>query len=341
MVGAIGFEPMTPSMSPKCSTAELRARYIFRYHETLIVSRRFTKLFFLNTFKYTYFHENNKIMKNNSVINFENNLINSSLILSSPHSGNFYPDEFISLLNVELSELNQNEDSLVDELINGSLLFKNLILKAIWSRSVVDVNRAKTDFNFNDFEPPISDIIAKPSKYSRSGIGVIPTRSGINDKIYKSKLSGKKATRWINDAWKSYHETLSNILDRAYDQYGQYVLFDFHSMPSESDNIRNKVDIILGNCHGQSCDENVIDFLEKNLSAKGLKTRRNTPYSGGFITENYGDPKKNKHTIQIEINRSIYLDEKTRERNNNFENCKLVFCEMINEFEKNKNNLLG
>ena len=247
MVGAIGFEPMTPSMSPKCSTAELRARYIFRYHETLIVSRRFTKLFFLNTFKYTYFHENNKIMKNNSVINFENNLINSSLILSSPHSGNFYPDEFISLLNVELSELNQNEDSLVDELINGSLLFKNLILKAIWSRSVVDVNRAKTDFNFNDFEPPISDIIAKPSKYSRSGIGVIPTRSGINDKIYKSKLSGKKATRWINDAWKSYHETLSNILDKAHDQYGQYVLFDFHSMPSETDNIRNKVDIILGN----------------------------------------------------------------------------------------------
>ena len=341
MVGAIGFEPMTPSMSPKCSTAELRARYIFRYHETLIVSRRFTKLFFLNTFKYTYFHENKKIMKNNSVINFENNLINSSLILSSPHSGNFYPDEFISLLNVELSELNQNEDSLVDELINGSLLFKNLILKAIWSRSVVDVNRAKTDFNFNDFEPPISDIIAKPSKYSRSGIGVIPTRSGINDKIYKSKLSGKKATRWINDAWKSYHETLSNILDKAHDQYGQYVLFDFHSMPSESDNIRNKVDIILGNCHGQSCDENVIDFLEKNLSERGLKIRRNTPYSGGFITENYGDPKKNKHTIQIEINRSIYLDERTRERNNNFENCKLVFCEMINEFEKNKNNLLG
>ena len=280
-------------------------------------------------------------MTNNKVINFENNLVNSSLILSSPHSGDFYPDEFLSLLNLELSELNQNQDSLVDELINGTLLYKNLILKAIWSRSVVDVNRAKTDFNFNDFDPPIKEIIAKPSKYSRSGLGVIPTRSGINDKIYKSKLSGIKATRWINDAWKTYHEMLSNILEKAYNEYGHYVLFDFHSMPSESDSIRNKVDIILGNCHGQSCDENIIAFLEKNLSESGLKTRRNSPYSGGFITENYGKPNENKHAIQIEINRSIYLDEKTRERNDNFENCKLIFCEMINKFEKNKNNLLG
>ena len=185
------------------------------------------------------------MQNNNEVLNFENNLINSSLILSSPHSGSFYPDEFKSLLNIELSELYQNEDSLVDNLINGSLKFNNLILKAIWSRSVIDVNRAKTDFNYNDFDPPLDSIDSKPTKYSRSGIGVIPFRSGYNDKIYKKKLSGNQAKDWLNSAWKSYHTTLANILEKTHSQFGNYILFDFHSMPSENDNIRNNVDIIM------------------------------------------------------------------------------------------------
>ncbi len=280
------------------------------------------------------------MINNNEVLNFENNLINSSLILSSPHSGSFYPEEFKSLLNIELSELYQNEDSLVDNLINGSLKSNNLILKAIWSRSVIDVNRAKNDFNYNDFDPPIDSIDSRPTKYSRSGIGVIPLRSGYNDKIYKKKLSGDQAKDWLNSAWNSFHSTLANLLEKTHSQFGYYVLFDFHSMPSENASIRNNVDIILGDCHGKSSEQKIVQFIENELLNSGLKVRRNSPYSGGFITENYGRPKENKHAIQIEINRSIYLNEKTREKNSNFENCKLILSKMINNFEKNKKNCL-
>ena len=124
-------------------------------------------------------------MKNNELLNFKNNKINSSLILSSPHSGSFYPEDFLSLSNIQLPDLVQNEDSLVDHLIDGTLDNNNIILKAVWSRSVVDVNRAINDFHHNDFDPPIIEIEPLPTKYARSGIGVIPIRSGINDKMYK------------------------------------------------------------------------------------------------------------------------------------------------------------
>jgi len=280
-------------------------------------------------------------MKNNELLNFKNNEINSSLILSSPHSGSFYPEDFLPLSNIQFPDLIQNEDSLVDHLIDGTLDNNNIILKAVWSRSVVDVNRAINDFHHNDFDPPIIDIKPLPTKYARSGIGVIPIRSGINDKMYISKLPGEVGMKWLNLAWKNYHSTLNNLLNSTYSKFGHYVLFDFHSMPSFSENKKKHADIVLGDCHGKSIGSNFIDFIETQLKNSGLHIKRNSPYSGGYITENYGKPKEGKHTIQIEINRSIYLNEKSREKNSNFEECKKVLSELINQFEKNKLNLLS
>ena len=281
------------------------------------------------------------MIENNQVINFEDKILKSSLILSSPHSGVYYPDDFFSLLKTDVSELKQIEDSLVDELISGNLDKKNLILKAVWSRSVVDVNRAKNDFNYNDFEPPIEHISSKPTKYSRSGIGVIPIKCGMGESIYNTKLSGELAKKWLDVAWTTYHQTLIELLQKAHKNFGHYILFDFHSMPSTSENLNNKIDIVLGDCHGKSIHPKCIDFFENELSKQGLKVRRNSPYSGGYITEFYGKPKEKKHAIQIEINRSIYLNEKTRQKNSNFENCKLKLNTAINNFEKNKHNLLN
>ena len=161
------------------------------------------------------------MIENNQVINFEDKILKSSLILSSPHSGVYYPDDFFSLLKTDVSELKQIEDSLVDELISGNLDKKNLILKAVWSRSVVDVNRAKNDFNYNDFEPPIEHISSKPTKYSRSGIGVIPIKCGMGESIYNTKLSGELAKKWLDVAWTTYHQTLIELLQNAHKNIGQ------------------------------------------------------------------------------------------------------------------------
>ena len=81
--------------------------------------------------------------------------------------------------------------------------------------------------------------------------------------------------------------------------------------------------------------------IKKRFEKFGLRVEINNPYAGGYITRHYGDPLVGIETIQIEINRSIYLNEKSREKNANFEECKKVLSELINQFEKNKLNLLS
>jgi len=279
--------------------------------------------------------------KNNAhIINYYKGELNSSLILSSPHSGNYYPKEFLLLSQVDIKELSQNEDSLVDLLLNKPLENQNVLLKAKWSRSVVDVNRSINDFTKQDFKPPIKNLIPSPTKYARSGLGVIPSRSGLNDKIYKSSISGLTASKWLEQAWKSYHSNLNMLLQKSHEKFDHYILFDFHSMPSSINNKHKDPDIVLGDCHGRTIEPKIINFIEEYFVDNGLTVNRNTPYSGGYITEYYGKPIKNSHSVQIEINRSLYLNEKTRNKNSNFENCRNLLINFINLFEKNKTKFL-
>ena len=108
------------------------------------------------------------------------------------------------------------------------------------------VDHNLNDFNYNDFEPPIEHISSKPTKYSRSGIGVIPIKCGMGESIYNTKLSGELAKKWLDVAWTTYHQTLIELLQKAHTNFGHYILFDFHSMPSTSENLNNKIDIVLG-----------------------------------------------------------------------------------------------
>ena len=278
--------------------------------------------------------------ENIEIFNYQDKELYSSLVLSSPHSGNYYPKDFLSLCQIDPLKLCQNEDSLVDKLFKFPLLNKNVFLKAIWSRSVVDVNRSINDFQKNDFNPQIKNIASNPSKYALSGIGGIPSRSGVNEKIYSSSISGLIASSWLEIAWSSYHDHLSLILNKALKKYNHYILLDFHSMPSSVQSKSLDADIVLGDCYGKTTTPKILNFIEKFFITNGLKVKKNFPYSGGYITENYGDPSLNRHSLQIEINRPLYLNEKTRTKNSNFYNCQKLVTDLVDTVEKNKDELL-
>ena len=70
-----------------------------------------------------------------------------------------------------------------------------------------------------------------------------------------------------------------------------------------------RLDIVLGDCHGTSCAPEIIDLAERTLSGLGLTVRRNMPYAGGFTTRHYARPSEGRHTLQIEVNRVLYMDE--------------------------------
>ena len=81
-------------------------------------------------------------------------------------------------------------------------------------------------------------------------------------------------------------------------------------MPSNAlKRFKKKPDIVLGNNHGRSSSNELIDHMRKNFENNGLIVQLNNPYAGGFITRNYGNPSKGIETIQIEVNRSLYMNE--------------------------------
>jgi len=112
---------------------------------------------------------------------------------------------------------------------------------------------------------------------------------------------------------------LAHLIEQTYSLFGATLLIDAHSMPSSASGIGvrerdQRVDIVLGDNHGEACAPALVDFAQSWLDAKGLRVLRNQPYAGGFTTQRYGRPALGRHALQIEINRALYMDEARHEK---------------------------
>jgi N-formylglutamate amidohydrolase len=161
--------------------------------------------------------------------------------------------------------------------------------------------------------------VTTKTSHIRAGLGTIPRVVAIGDNIYRERLTFKEAKERIEDNYIPYHNALSGLLNQTREKFGNALLIDCHSMPSANEGPQNLfsaplADIILGDCHGKSCDPLITDAAEQICLDIGLSVARNKPYAGGYTTRHYGQPKYNFHSLQIEIKRSLYMDELRIER---------------------------
>lgn len=124
------------------------------------------------------------------------------------------------------------------------------------------------------------------------------------------------------------------MVNRAHDRFGYCVLVDCHSMPSSGlpldvDNAPQRIDVVLGDRTGLSCHPLITDTIDDSLRGLGYRVLRNNPYAGGFTTQHYGDPANGVHTVQIEINRALYMDEATLMRRAGFAKVRADLCSVI------------
>jgi N-formylglutamate amidohydrolase len=143
---------------------------------------------------------------------------------------------------------------------------------------------------------------------------------GDGQEIYRERLDVDDALNRIEMLYKPYHRALRRLINKAHSAFGTAILVDCHSMPSVgvSRDEPPRPDVVVGDRYGTSCTAVLRDRVEDTLSALGYSIGRNKPYAGGFITEHYGNPASGLHTIQIELNRAIYMDERRRERGPRF-----------------------
>lgn len=244
-------------------------------------------------------------------------------VFASPHSGAEYSDSFLAASRLDRLTLRRSEDSFVDELFGAAPAFGAPLVRALFPRSYVDPNREPFELDPAMFEDELPPYVNAASPRVAAGLGTIARVVANGQEIYGHKLRFAEARVRIETCWRPYHDALATLVRNTRRQFGHCVLIDCHSMPSvggpmERDAGRERVDFVLGDCFASSCAAHVIDRVEAILTGLGYAVARNAPYSGGFVTQHYGRPGDGIHALQIEVNRGLYMDERTIERGPGF-----------------------
>jgi N-formylglutamate amidohydrolase len=242
------------------------------------------------------------------------------IIFNSPHSGSVYPEHFLSASRIDLAALRRSEDSFMDELIAGLSHRGFPTVSVNFPRSYVDVNREPYELDPRMFSGRLPSFANTRSMRVAGGLGTIPRVVGDGQEIYRERLSVDDALARIEALYKPYHRALRRLINQAHQAFGTAVLVDCHSMPSVgvSRDEPRRPDVVIGDRYGTSCAPLLADMVEETMSRLGYSVGRNKPYAGGFITEHYGNPASGLHTVQLELNRAIYMDERRRERSARF-----------------------
>lgn len=236
------------------------------------------------------------------------------LVFSSPHSGSVYPTDFIAASRLDPLSLRRSEDAFVDELYAAAPACGAPLLKARFPRAFIDPNREPYELDPGMFADTLPAFVNRGSARVGAGLGTIARVVASGAEIYHGKLEFAEAEARIDAFYRPYHTALAGLLDAAAERFGGVLLIDCHSMPSvgsaaDRDPGARRVDFVLGDCRGASCAPWVIDWAESFLRGLGYTVTRNEPFAGGFITRHYGQPRRGRHALQIELNRRLYMDE--------------------------------
>jgi N-formylglutamate amidohydrolase len=241
-------------------------------------------------------------------------------IFNAPHAGAVYPAAFLTASRLDALALRRSEDAYVDGLFSGVVGLGAPLMVARFPRAYLDVNREPYELDPRMFDARLPAFANTRSMRVAGGLGTIPRIVADGQDIYRGHLATEEALRRIERLYKPYHATLRQLVLRTARSFGYAALIDCHSMPSTSLHREDgvKADVVLGDRYGTSCDGLLADLVEITLRARGYSVVRNKPYAGGFITEHYGEPALGHHALQIEINRGLYMDERSFARKPSF-----------------------
>lgn len=255
----------------------------------------------------------------------------TSVVFASPHSGRNYARAFLRNSVLDERAIRSSEDAFVDMLFEDAPLTGAPLLMAETPRAFVDLNRSS-----EELDPALVEGVRHSQLNPRitSGLGVVPRVVANGRAIYRGKMSLQEAQTRITDHWRPYHETLQSLLDEAHGLFGEAILVDLHSMPHEAVEAisrpgNRRPEVVLGDRFGSACGGAIMDMMEEAFSAAGLAVVRNAPFAGAYITQRYGRPSRRQHAVQVEIDRSLYMDEAAVLPNGNFDEFKALMSRVM------------
>jgi N-formylglutamate amidohydrolase len=249
----------------------------------------------------------------------------SPVVVSVPHAGRDYPMQLRAALRIPLTALRPLEDRHADTLARIAVRGETLFV-AERARAWIDLNRAE-----QERDPRLDDGAAPSAQPQsaklRSGLGLVPRRVGGSD-IWRRRLSDEEVEVRIREDHRPYHEALAASLAAARARFGMALLLDVHSMPPLGPT-GSAPRIVVGDRFGRSASSRLVGRIEEVAHAQGLAVAINAPYSGGHILDRHGDPRRGVHAIQVEFDRTLYLDPRLDQPGNGLAAAARVLRTMI------------
>ena len=247
--------------------------------------------------------------------------ISTGVVFGSPHSGRDYPADMVLSSDLTAHQLRSSEDAFVDDLFMAATDYGAPLIAASVPRAYVDLNRGAAEL-----DPALIEDVRRNGLNPRisSGLGVIPRVVAQGRAIRQGKISLQEARRRLDRYYHPYHRQLQELLETSRRAFGQVLLVDCHSMPHESlvncHRVSGKTpEVVLGDRFGSACGGELMAQVEAIFQGAGFETARNTPFAGAYIAQHYGRPSSGQHVVQIEIDRSLYMDEVTITRKPEFD----------------------
>ena len=259
------------------------------------------------------------------------------LVLDSPHSGHDFPADFGAV--VSEAQLRESEDCYVDELYAAAHELGVPLLAATFPRTYLDPNRNAGDIDLELIEGPWPWEY-RPSGKARIGKSLIWRTLEDGRPIYARKLAPEAVRRRIERFHTPYHRSLQELLDTATKKADRVYHINCHSMrcvagkQSEDGPGNVRPDFVIGDRDGTTCETRFTALVRDTLAGMGYRVSVNDPYKGVELIRAYSDPKAGRHSLQIEINKRLYMDEKTLAKSDGFSRLQSHLGELLRVLQK-------
>jgi N-formylglutamate amidohydrolase len=255
------------------------------------------------------------------------------VLVEVPHSGLQVPPEVESEIDATPLAMLRDSDIYVDQLYRRAPEHGATLLVSRVSRYVVDLNRGPDDVDS-------AAVPRHPRARHIPARGVVWRARTDGTPLLRAPLTVQQFTRRLELFYEPYHRTLREVAAQIREQHGRVVILAAHSMPSAGRRTLGggkvrRADIVPGTRGRSTADGRIIDLIDSHFREAGLSVKHDDPYRGGWTTSSYGAPKRGQHAVQIELNRALYVDEKTSEiKPNDFAQLQTVLDRLVGELGK-------
>jgi N-formylglutamate amidohydrolase len=236
------------------------------------------------------------------------------VLLSVPHAGRDYPSELFDALRLPPAALVRLEDRYADLLTRRCVRLGYPVIMAHRARAWIDLNRDEQDIDSEMVQGALRSDYPAPGAKQRGGLGLIPRRLSGDGELWKRQFTVADVQHRITSFHRPYHQAIADMLERMRQHFGVAILLDLHSMPPiRSASAGPAPQFVVGDRFGKSAGAQYAELLMARLRTSGFHAALNHPYAGAYILRRHAQPRANIHAIQLEVDRSLYLDSDLRQ----------------------------